>query len=150
MVGIYNHFIANSPATFDLHPYSVGERVPWFSQFAEDGPHQLLVADREGDVAGFAASTRLKERPGYNTSVETTVYVAAGNEGQGIGSALYDELLKRVQAAGIHAAFAGIALPNEASVKLHEKYGFKHAGTLAEVGYKFDRFIDVAWFQKHF
>ena len=64
--------------------------------------------------------------------------------------ALYDELLKRVQAAGIHAAFAGIALPNEASVKLHEKYGFKHAGTLAEVGYKFDRFIDVAWFQKHF
>ena len=73
---IYNHYVEHSHATFDLHRFSVGERVPWFSQFAETGPHQLLVADRDREVAGYCSSTPFRNKPAYDVSVETTVYVS--------------------------------------------------------------------------
>jgi len=145
---IYNHYVEHSHTTFDLHRFSVGERVPWFSQFAETGAHQLLVADRDGEVAGYCSSTQFRHKPAYDVSVETTVYVSPAALHEGIGKKLYDELLDRLKAAGIHSAFAGIALPNDASIALHKMFGFTEAGTWQEVGYKFDRFVDVAWFEK--
>lgn len=148
ILDIYNHYVETSHATFDLEPATVEARTGWVGQFADDGPHRLLVADDGHSVRGFAYSTRFRARPAYDSSVETTVYVAPDAVGRGIGPTLYDALMKIVDAAGIHRVYAGIALPNEPSVRLHEFFGFRHVGTFSEAGYKFGRYWDVAWFER--
>jgi phosphinothricin acetyltransferase len=148
VVRIYNHYIEHSPATFDVVPYSVGARAPWFSQFSEDGPHQLLVAAANDQVLGYCCSTRFKARPAYDISVETTAYVDSGAVGRGLGKKMYTTLLARLGGTGVHGAYAGVTLPNDASVKLHENLGFTKIGNFAEVGRKFDKYWSVAWFQK--
>ena len=148
IVRIYNHYIENSPATFDTAPFAVGERVPWFAQFDEAGPHQLLVAERDGGVVAYSCSTRFKDRPAYDISVETTVYVAPDATGRGIGTRLYTELFDRLTGTGIHGAYAGVTVPNDASVRLHRSLGFREIGVYEEVGWKFDRYWNVVWFEK--
>ena len=148
IVEIYNHYVVNSAATFDLQPYSIGERVPWFAQFATSGPHQLLAA-RSGDlIVGYAYSTRFHDRPAYDVSVETTIYLHPEHLGQGTGTALYTELLSRLTRCDLHGAYAGVTLPNDASVRLHEKFGFRQIGIETEVGWKFDRYWSVARFER--
>lgn len=148
IVRIYNHYIEHSPATFDVVPYSVGARVPWFAQFSEDGPFQLLVAVTSDEVLGYCCSTRFKTRPAYDISVETTAYVNADAVGQGIGKKMYATLLARLGETGVHGAYAGVTLPNDASVKLHESLGFTKIGVFEEVGRKFNQYWNVAWLQK--
>ncbi len=149
LVNIYNHYVENTPFTFDTTTFSMQDRISWFASFSEDGPHRLVVAEREGQVLGYASSSPLKQRPAYDTSVETTVYLDPDNMGSGIGTALYDALLEQlITDERLHRAYGGIALPNPASVALHEKLGFKLAGTYREVGYKLDRYWDVAWYEK--
>ena len=148
VVSIYNHYIEHSPVTFDVQPYKVGERVPWFAQFSESGPHQLLVAEDAGKVVGYCCSTPFKSRAGYDVSVETTVYVQDNAMGRGVGRLLYDRLLRNLDGIGLHGAYAAIALPNDASVRLHEALGFRKVGTFEEVGWKFDRFWSVAWYER--
>lgn len=148
VVGIYNHYIEHSAATFDLQPYSVGERVPWFAAFSDDGPHQLLVAKPGDSVVGYCCSTPFNDRPAYNISVDTTVYVAPDNLGQGIGALLYAELFRRLSDCGLHGAYAGVTLPNDASVRLHHRFGFQQIGVETEVGYKFDQYWSVARFER--
>lgn len=148
VVTIYNHYIQNSHATFDLTPYSVGERVPWFASFSEEGPYQLLIADVDGRVAGYCYSRKFNPRPAYDISVETTVYVAPDATGQRIGTALYKELFQRLGGCDLHGAYAGIALPNDASIRLHEQFGFRRIGVETEVGYKFDKYWDVARYER--
>ncbi len=147
VVNIYNHYIEHSHATFDATSYSVGERAPWFSQFHESGPNQLLVAEKNGIVLGFCCSTPFHNRSAYDISVETTGYLAAEATGQGIGKRLYEELLNNLSGIGLHGAYAGVALPNDASVNLHDALGFRKVGVYEEVGYKFGRFWSVAWFE---
>ncbi len=148
VVQIYNHYVETSHATFDLASFSVGDRVPWFGQFSESGPHRLLVARVDDSVVGFCCSTHFKSRPAYDASVETTVYVSADALGEGVGHALYDELLPQLSASGMHRAYASIALPNDASIHLHESFGFESVGVCNEVGYKFDKYWDVAIYEK--
>ena len=145
---IYNHYIEHSSATFDVVPYSVGARAPWFAQFAETGPYQLLVAVSCDKVVGFCCSTRFKSRAAYEVSIETTAYVAPGALGQGIGFKMYNALFAGVAGNDLHGAYAGVTLPNEASVALHQKLGFRKIGVFEEVGRKFDRYWSVAWFEK--
>ena len=147
VVDIYNHYIENSHATFDTRPYSIGERAPWFSQFNESGPNQLLVAEQNGTVLGFCCSTPFKDRVAYDVSVETTMYLTAEAAGQGIGKRLYEALLKNLSGIGLHGAYAGIALPNDASVNLHEALGFRKVGLFEEVGWKFGKYWSVAWYE---
>lgn len=148
IVGIYNHYILNSPATFDTQPYSLGERAPWFAGFSESGRYQLLVARIDGVTTGYAYSSRFKDRPAYDISVETTVYVDPGHLGGGVGSTLYEELFARLTDCGLHGAYAGITLPNDASVRLHERFGFRRIGVETEVGFKFDRYWSVARYER--
>ena len=148
VVDIYNHYIATSHATFDESAYTVGARAPWFAQFSETGPYQLLVARRNHQVAGFCCSTRFKNRSAYDVSVETSAYIAPNYLGQGIGRGLYKKLFERLENGALHGAYAGIALPNDASIRLHESLGFRKVGVYSEVGRKFDRFWDVAWYEK--
>lgn len=148
VVAIYNYYIENSHATFDTRPYSIGERAPWFAQFAETGPHQLLVAANDDTVVGYCCSTPFSKRAAYDVSVETTVYIKEDATGQGIGKSLYAKLLQNLDGIGLHGAYAGISLPNNASVKLHEALGFRRVGVYEEVGRKFDKYWDVAWYER--
>ena len=148
VVAIYNHYVRTSHVTFDTRSFSLAERSAWFGQFAAAGVHRLLVADREGDVVGWASSTPLRPKPAYARSVETTVYVAADALGCGLGRRLCETLLRLLAEAGAHRAYAGIALPNPASVALHRALGFRHVGTMHEVGFKFGRHYDVAWYER--
>lgn len=148
VVDIYNHYIENTAATFDTGRFSVGERAPWFAQFQATGPYQLLVAKNDDTVVGYAYSTRYKPRPAYDVSVETTVYVAPEELGRGIGTQLYVELLDRLSGSGLHGAYAGVTLPNEASVRLHRRLGFHEIGVETEVGFKFNKYWSVARFER--
>lgn len=148
LIDIYNHYILTSPCTFDTEPYNTEARTPWFSQFSADTPYQCLVALVDQQLLGYACSTRFKERPAYSTSVEVSVYVAHNLHNRGVGHQLYSALFDRLQEFTLHRAYAGIVLPNDASVKLHSRMGFAEAGRFREVGYKFDQYWDVAWFEK--
>lgn len=107
-----------------------------------------LVAEEGGEAAGYAYATPWRARTGYRFSVEITVYLAPGQAGRGIGSRLYGELFPMLQARRIHAVMGGIALPNEASVALHEKFGMRKVAHFEAVGFKFDRWIDVGYWQR--
>ena len=145
---IYNHFVRTSPATFDVEPHSMAWRREWFATFDGSGPYRLLVARDEGVVAGYAATLRYRYKPAYETSVEMTVYVAPERAGLGVGRALYEALLPLLEREDVHRAYAGIVPPNPASVRLHEAFGFRHAGTFTEQGRKFGRYWDVAWYER--
>lgn len=148
IVDIYNHYVLNSPATFDTRPYSLGERATWFAGFSASGPHQLLVARSGERVIGYAYSAAFNPRPAYDISVETTVYLDPGSTGRRVGTALYAELFERLASCGLHGAYAGVTLPNDASVRLHRSFGFRQIGVETEVGYKFDRYWSVARFER--
>jgi phosphinothricin acetyltransferase len=145
---IYNHYVETSPATFDLEPTTMGWRAEWFGWHGTTGRHRLLVAIDDGGLVGFATSSPLRPRPAYDPSVETSVYVSPGMEGRGIGSCLYRRLFEELAHEDIHRAYAGIVLPNAPSVRLHERFGFREVGRFSEVGRKFDRYWDVAWYEK--
>jgi L-amino acid N-acyltransferase YncA len=142
---IYNDYVRKTVITFEEVPVAVedmaqrildvGERFPW------------LVWDEGGRVVGWAYATAWKARSAYRFSVETTVYVAESHHGRGLGVALYSKLLEDLRARKLHSAVGGIALPNPASVALHEKLGFKKIAQFAEIGRKFDRWIDVGYWQ---
>ena len=146
VAGIYNHYVTQTVVTFEeeaVSPLDMENRIhevqsntlPWF------------VAEREGEIVGYAYADKWKERGAYCFSTEAAVYVAADHMRQGIGALLYGRLLPALKDCGIHTVMGGIALPNDASIALHEKFGFKKAGHFAEVGFKFDRWIDVGYWQ---
>ena len=145
---IYNHYVQESHVTFDLEPTTMESRQEWFGHYTNKGPHRLFVAVEDGQVIGFASSSVFKSRAGYATSVETSVYVAPEHGGKGTGARLYERLFAALNGQDVHRAYAGIALPNPASIALHERFGFKRVAVFTEPGRKFDRYWDVAWFEK--
>ncbi len=145
---IYNHYVATSPATFDIEPITMEERLEWFSHYALTGRYRLLVATDGDRVTGFASSSPHRLRRAYETSIETTAYVAPDATGLGVGTAMYAALLDAIAGEDLHRAYAGITMPNDASVALHERFGFRRAGLYTEQGRKFDRYWDVAWYEK--
>jgi phosphinothricin acetyltransferase len=148
LTDIYNHYVVHSQATFDIEPFTVEQRLEWFSHYAATGPHRLLVVEDDGFVCGFASSSPFRARAAYATSVETSVYCDPERLGRGFGSMLYARLFDELAGEDLHRALAGITLPNEASVSMHERFGFEKIGEYSEVGRKFGRFWSVAWFEK--
>ncbi len=145
---IYNHYVEHSPATFDVRPWRVEERIPWFEQFSEKGRYRLLVAELDGAVAGYAGTTRFRPKPAYETSVETTIYCAPEATGHGLGGRLYTALFAALAGEDVHRIVAGYVPPNAASAALHTRFGFKTVGVFSEVGYKFGRYWDVCWMER--
>jgi L-amino acid N-acyltransferase YncA len=143
---IYDEQVRTGISTFDLEPPPVSY---WEHHLVstEPGDH-FLVADDGGQIVGFAYSSAYRPRPGYRLTRETSVYLSERARGQGLGRRMYDDLLDRVRADGIHVVLALVALPNPGSVALHEACGFEHLGTMREVGRKFDRWLDTAWYQR--
>ena len=147
ITAVYGHHVEHTLATFDLVPPTEADRAAWLAAHA-GGPHRVLVAERAGAVVGFAASGPFRARPAYDATVETSIYLAPDATGQGLGRVLYGALFGALADAGLHRAMAVIAQPNPASEALHRAFGFTHVGTFGEVGRKFDRWVDIAWFQK--
>lgn len=144
---IYNHEVAHSIATFDLEPPT---RDYWHEKLAGNHPgdHLLVAVDADEDVVGYAYSWSYRPRPAYELTRETSIYLDPSVRGRGIGRLLYPALLDTMAASGVHTAVALVALPNPGSVRLHKAVGFEHVGTMHEVGFKFDQWIDVEWYQK--
>jgi L-amino acid N-acyltransferase YncA len=142
---IYDEQVRTGISTFDLEPPPLSY---WQHRLAstEPGDH-FLVAD-DGEIVGFAYSSAYRPRPGYRLTRETSVYLNERSRGHRLGRRMYDDLLDRVRADGIHVVLALVALPNPASIALHEACGFEHLGTMREVGWKFDRWLDTAWYQR--
>jgi phosphinothricin acetyltransferase len=145
---IYNQYVVEAHFTFDLEPMTIEARREWFTHYGETGRHRLLVAVADGRVIGYACSSQFRTKPAYETSVETSVYLAPDAVGRGAGSRLYEGLFKALEGEDVHRAYAGIALPNPASIGLHERFGFKRVGHFTEQGRKFGRYWDVAWYEK--
>ncbi|MEU9114787.1 N-acetyltransferase family protein [Streptomyces sp. NPDC048483] len=157
---LYNHYIRETSITFDTEPFTPEQRRPWLLSHPKDGPHRLLVAQETGaspdgavpppagPLLGYATSSAFRPKAAYAPSVEVTVYCAPHAAGRGIGTLLYTALFEALATEDVHRAFAGITQPNEASNRLHTRCGFRHVGTYTEVGRKFGRYWDVAWYQK--
>ncbi|CAL9487213.1 Phosphinothricin N-acetyltransferase [Streptomyces sp. enrichment culture] len=150
LTDLYNHYVSETAITFDTAPLTPEERRPWLLSHPVDGPYRLMVATGTGPrrILGYATSSPFRAKPAYATSVETTVYVAPDAGRRGIGTLLYQALFEALAGEDLHRAYAGIAQPNEASTRLHERFGFRHVGTYREVGRKFGRWWDVAWYEK--
>ena len=148
ITALYNHFVENTIVTFDVGRFTAAEREPWLAQFGPSGRHQLFVAELDGVFAGYAGSMKHKVKTAYETSVETTIYVAPAAARRGVGRALYQRLFEALSVEDVHIAVAGIALPNDGSVAFHKAFGFEVLGTFHEIGRKFGRFHDVMWFEK--
>ena len=148
LTAIYNHYVEHTHITFDLVPFTVDQRRVWFEHYSSTGPHRLLVATYGGELFGYATSGPFRTKPAYAPSVETTVYCAPSATGRGVGRRLYDELLQQLAGEDVHRAYAGVALPNDASLKLHRSLGFTDVGVFTEVGRKFDRWWDVLWLER--
>lgn len=147
IAALYAPFVTETTVTFEETPPDATEiarriadvqaqRLPW------------LVAKSDGDLAGYAYATPWRARRGYRFSVEVTVYVAPTAHRRGVGRALYEALFARLTEAGYHAAMAGIALPNPASVALHEAMGMRQVAHFTETGSKFGRWVDVGYWER--
>jgi phosphinothricin acetyltransferase len=145
---IYNHYVMTTPITFDLEPFTPEQRVPWFEEHTAGGRHQLVVAEEDARVVGFACSGQFRVKRAYDTTVETTIYCAPEATGHGIGTALYGELFKALANEDINRFVAAITLPNDASISLHKRFGFRQVGVFSENGRKFGRYWDVAWLER--
>ena len=145
---IYNRYVVETHFTFDIEPMTIEARREWFAHYDSTGRYRVLVGVSDATVIGYASSSRWRPKPAYETSVETSIYLAPDAVGRGIGTKLYEELFKQLQREDLHRAYAGIALPNQASIALHERVGFKRVAHFTEQGRKFDRYWDVGWYEK--
>ena len=143
---IYAPIVTATAISFEEVPPSVQEIAARIENTLRSFPY--LVAETNGEVIGFAYASQHRARAAYRWSAEVTVYVAERARGLGVGRALYGALLPKLSEAGFHAAFAGVALPNPPSIALHKSMGFEFVGTFREIGYKFGRWHDVAWWQR--
>jgi phosphinothricin acetyltransferase len=142
---IYNPYVLETVITFEEEPVSTAEMARRIGEVATRFP--WLVAEENGEIVGYAYATPWKARSAYRFSVESTVYVARGHMGRGVGTALYRALIDALRMLGVHCAVGGIALPNAASIALHEKLGFEKIGQFVEVGRKLDRWVDVGYWE---
>ena len=143
---IYNHYILTSHCTFEITPVEPGEVQSRISELLARG-FPFLVAEIEDEIAGYAYGRQFRPRPAYRHSAEISVYIRNGREAGGVGTALYTRLFEAISKLDFHAVIAGIALPNDASIRLHEKFGFEKVAHFREVGFKFGKWIDVGYWQ---
>ena len=143
---IYAPFVTESWVSFETDPPAVADIAGRIARYGAS--HAWLVAEVDGGVAGYAYGSPHRDRAAYASSCDVAVYVDPRHARRGIGRALYGELLPLLAGKGFHAAFAGVALPNPASVGLHEAMGFTPVGIYREVGWKHGGWRDVGWWQR--
>jgi phosphinothricin acetyltransferase len=142
---IYAPHVEGSAVSFEERAPDAAEMAARIGRYGAS--HAWLVAEQEGEVVAYAYATAFNERPAYRWSTSVSVYVAAESRGRGVGRALYEALFERLRKRGFHMACAGITLPNEASVALHESLGFEQSGLNRQIGWKHGAWRDVGWWQ---
>jgi len=145
MLAIYNQAVRTLVATFDLEEQSLKQREIWYDKHG--GRYPLIVAEDDSGVIGYCCLSPFREKPAYDNTAELSIYIAENQRGKNVGSALMAEIQKRAREQGYHAVMSGITGGNEASVRLHEKFGFFLVGRLREVGYKFGEWHDVHFYE---
>ena len=146
---IHTHYVLRTTTSFNTRVRTPREWMERFEEEIADGPFHLVVAERDGAVVGYVETRQFRPMPAYERSLELSVYVAPDEVGSGVGSALYRSLLARLeQDERYHRAFAIVALPNPTSIAFHERFGFVHRGTLSEAGFKFGRYLDIAYYER--
>ncbi len=143
---IYNEAISKTVATFDIQPKTPGEQKPWFK--SHNVKHPLLVAEHDGQVAGWASLGEWSDRCAYSGTAEVSLYVKSEHQGRGIGRKLLKALIEEGEKAGLHTIVARITEGNEASLSLFKSEGFELVGVMREVGRKFGKLLDVSIMQK--
>jgi phosphinothricin acetyltransferase len=143
---IYNREVLESTVTMDMVARTVDEQAHWIT--VRSGGLAVVVAEIDGSIAGFGSLSFYRDRPGYRTSVEDSVYVERNHQGKGVGGAVLAALVDSARSRGFHAVFARIAGPQQASVALHKRHGFQLVGIEREVARKFGRWHDVAVMQR--
>ena len=143
---IYNPYITDGVISFEYDAVDGDEMARRVQRITKRYP--WIVYESDGQIQGYAYASRWKERAAYHFCAETTVYLRQRQEGKGLGTLLYEELLRRLPSHDVKIAIGCIALPNEASVALHEKLGFEKVGHFPEVGYKLHRWIDIGYWRK--
>jgi len=146
LADIYNYYISNTIVTFEEVEISEKEMLSRITDVTEKYP--WLVLEDNTSVVGYAYSSAWKSRGAYRYSAEVSVYLRHGISGKGYGSALYEELFKRLDKTSIHSIIGGVALPNDGCEALHRKFGFTKVAHFKQVGYKFEKWIDVVYWQK--
>ncbi len=146
---IHNHYVVNTHITFDVRPFQPDEREPWFRDHSDGKRHRILVAVAdETSIVGYACTGAFRSKEAYATTVEASVACRPNATGNGIGSRLYEELFVQLATQDVHRIVAAIAQPNEASNRLHKRFGFHFVGTFSQVGRKFGKYWDVLWMEK--
>ena len=149
IAAIYTHYTLRTTTTFNIEVRTPREWRDRFQSHIVDGPYQLLVAVEGDTILGYVETQQFRPKPAYARSVEISVYVSPDALGRSIGALLFDALFARLDAdPRFHRAFSIIALPNDASIALHERFGFVYRGTLTEAGYKFGQYLDVSYYER--
>ena len=146
ITAIYNEVLTTSTAIYRDDPATREDRIAWWNSRKEQG-YPLLVADNGKFIAGFASFADFRPWPGYRFTVEGTLHIHSSVRGQGIGTELLTELIACARAQGKHVMIAGVDSENTASLRFLERFGFERTAHLREVGYKFDRFLDLVFLQ---
>ena len=146
ILGIYNDIILNTTAVWSWEPHTLEMRKEWFEQRKNDG-FPIIVAEAEGHIVGFASIGHFRTWKGYQFTVENSLYVTAHCRGMGVGKALLQATIEAAKVLKLHCIVAGIDGDNEVSIALHKKYGFEEVAHLKEVGFKFDRWLDLKFLQ---
>ncbi|MCC7054547.1 MAG: N-acetyltransferase [Gemmatimonadaceae bacterium] len=147
LAAIYNHYVRETVITFEEEPVTAAEMWHRIEEVHRTG-HPYIVAEEDGEVIGYAYASLWKSRSAYRHTTESTVYLAPGATGRGAGTALYAALLDALTTRGFHAVLGGIALPNAASVALHEKLGFRKVAHFEQTGFKFGGWVDVGYWER--
>ena len=146
MLAIYNDAVLTTTAVYDYKPRSSGQQAAWFKAKQDQGL-PVLAAEDGGGVVGFASYGPFRPWPAYLHSVENSLYVAPEQRGRGIGTLLLPALIQRAAERGLHTMIAGVDATNEPSLRLHAKFGFERVAQFREVGWKFERWLDLAFLQ---
>ena len=144
---IYNHYIANTVVTFEEEVITASEILKRITKVTADDLPWFVAEDESGNILGYAYATKWRDRFSYRFSVEVTVYLSPEHTSKGLGTKLYQVLFDELKRKKIHCAIGGITLPNEASIALHEKFSMVKVAHFKEVGLKFDRWLDVGYWQ---
>ncbi len=145
---IYNDAVLHTTATYDYEPRTLEQRRQWFEDHQRDHYAVFVAIDETGRIVGWSALNPYHARPGYRFTTENSVYIAADRRGQGIGKQLLEPLIEAARTRGLHVIIAAIDATNEASIRLHTRFGFEQAGHFKQVGFKFGRWLDVIYMQK--
>ncbi len=147
ILAIFNEAIVNSTALYDYQPRTPQSMLPWFDAKRAGNFPVIGVEDADGGLLAFASYGTFRGWPAYKYTVEHSVYVHKDHRGQGLGRMVLRELIAAARQNDVHAMIGGIDATNAGSIALHERLGFKHAGTLPQVGFKFGRWLDLAFYQ---